>query len=341
MPGESDFDMGAALADVSAGLGFEPDEPVVGGQTDDDLELNVDPPAGDAPLEPEAAPAPAPATSPAPPPGAPDLTTPPKTWRAEAAAEWAALSDRTKAEIHKREQDFFNGIEGYKADAVFAREVKTVLDPYMPILNQYGIDPKQQIAGLMNSHYTLATGAPEQKAALVKQIFKDYNLDPAAIFGLTAAEAPYMDPEVQRLQSEVQDVKSLLTARQQQEARQVEAENRAKVTAFASDPKNIHFKDVAGDMAALLNTKAARTLEEAYELAVYKNPVTRQAELTRLQTEQAAAAAKAAREAAEAARKATAANVRPKAKNGSGTAPTGSIDDTLAQTHAAIMSRGT
>lgn len=263
---------------------------------------------------------------------------PPKTWRKEAAATWAALPAEAKAEILKREEDIFKGIEAYKADAGFGKSLKGVMAPYMPILQQYNIDPVAQVQQLMNAHHTLALGTPQQKAALFQQLARDYQID---LGQLTATgEAPYIDPAVKDLQTQLQAVKSQLSSAEQARFTEVRQGLEKQIDAFAQDPANVHFNDVANDMAVLLEKGVCKTLPEAYERAVWMNPAVRAKEVARQQAEASKKAADDAAAKAAAARKSTAANVRTSAKSGSAAAPLGSMDDTLAEALAAIKARG-
>jgi hypothetical protein len=344
---EDELNIESMMSDVSEGLGFDTEA-----ADDNDVQLEIDPPAGTPPAP---APAPAPtAAAPTPPAGtppaaptppaattttppAPGANEPPRTWRPEAAAEWAAVPPKVQAEILKREQDMFQGLETYKADAVVGKSVNSVLSPYMPILKQFNIDPVQQIGSLMQAHHTLATGAPEQKEALFRNLARDYGVDLGKLAGM---EPAYVDPTVSGLQKDVQTLRSELSARQAADHQAAIKREAAVIDAFAADPANVHFQTVANDMVAILESKQASSLKDAYEKAIWLNPVSRAAEIARQQTEQAAKAKEEEAAKAAAAKAATAANVRTRAKSGSAAAPTGSMDDTLSETLAKIKARG-
>lgn len=263
---------------------------------------------------------------------------PPKTWRKEAAATWAALPTEAKAEILKREEDIFKGIEAYKADAGFGKSLKGVMAPYMPILQQYNIDPVVQVQQLMNAHHTLALGSPQQKVALFQQLARDYQIDLSQL--QAPGESPYIDPAVRDLQTQLQAVKSQLSSAEQARLNETKQTLEKQIDAFAQDPANAHFNEVANDMAVLLEKGVCKTLPEAYERAVWMNPAVRAKEVARQQAEASKKTADEAAAKAVAARKATGANVRTSAKSGSAAAPLGSIDDTLAEALAAIKARG-
>lgn len=351
MDDEIQLDMGSAVNDIGSGLGF--DTSTGGNDADTSAELGtggtgVDTGNADADTQgtsnagvdgQSAADGTKPAdgvTDPAAA-GAAALE-PPKTWRKEAAATWAALPPEAKAEILKREEDIFKGIEAYKADAGFGKSLKGVMAPYMPILQQYNIDPVAQVQQLMNAHHTLALGTPQQKVALFQQLARDYQIDLGQLS--PQGEAPYIDPAVKDLQTQLQAVKSQLSSAEQARFTEVRQGLEKQIDAFAQDPANVHFNDVANDMAVLLEKGVCKTLPEAYERAVWMNPAVRAKEVARQQAEASKKAADEAAAKAAAAKKAVAANVRTSAKSGSAAAPLGSMDDTLAEALAAIKARG-
>lgn len=330
----NDFDMDAAGASLAEDLfGVSADDSGTGGEgagaDADDVQLEVDPPTDGAD---PADPAPA-ATDPATPPAAatPGLEVP-KTWRAEAAAKWASIDPAVQAEILKREEDIFKGLEGYKADAGMGRQFQQAIAPYQQIFQQSGINPMQQVSELMRAHVALATGSPEQKQMFFQRLAQDYGVQ-------LGGEAPYVDPQVAGLQKQLSDLQSRLMNRERQEQSTMQANLQREIDTFASDPKHPHFDEVASDIAGLIRSGAAKDLADAYEKAIWANPVTRAKEQARLTAEAETKRAADAAAKAEAAKKAVGANVKSKAKAASAAAPRGSIDDTLSAALTAIRSR--
>lgn len=346
------FDMESAVESVGAGLGLEDESPVSVDSTDlppseeeshsqEDSADDVATPSensGEAPEgEDEGDGQEEKLTDPAPSPE--EVLQPPRTWRAEAAAEFSKLPPVVQQEILKREEDIFKGIEGYKADAAFGNQLKSVMTPYLPILKQYNIAPEAQIQSLMQANHTLAFGTPEAKVQLLRNIARDYQIDLSGL-GEASFDEDFSDPAVKALQSELQSIKSQLQQSQQSQVEARKAEIEQTVNAFAADPANRYFEEVSEDIAKLLSTGAETDLKAAYDKAVWMNPAVRAKELARQQAEKQEAERKLQKEKAEAARKASAANVRTRAKSGSATAPTGSMDDTLAEALTAIKARG-
>lgn len=271
------------------------------------------------------------------PPKAGDITSAPKTWKPEEAALWAQIPDAAKAAIARREEDMFRGLESYKGSAQFGNAMNQVIAPYNEILKAQGVNPVQLIGNLMRAQYRLATGTPEQQRSMIAQIAKDFNID----MGAPAQQArdAYIDPQVAQLQEKIQRLESGQTSMQQARHQELVAAKANEVNAFASDPANVHFDEVADDIVALVSANKNMTLAQAYEKAIWANPVTRAKEIARQDAEkQTKASAEAAAKAA-AVKASTAANVRVQPKVGAATLPLGTMEDTMQETLRAINSR--
>lgn len=256
----------------------------------------------------------------------------PKTWRKEAAAKWAELPPEVQAEVAKREQEMFRGIEMYKTEAGLGKTVKQILDPYLPMLSAANIDPLQQIDGLMKAHYLLATGTPEQKKLLFSKLAQDYNVD-------LGFEMPYVDPQVEDLQKQVMTLKYQQEQRERAEAEKIRSSLQQEIDAFAADPAHPHFDELANDIAWIIRSGRAKTLKDAYDIAARLSPTIQAKEQARLAAEAAEKARREVEERTAAAKKAASANVRSKSKPASAAAPLGSIDDTLQEALVNIKSR--
>jgi len=311
------FDITSAVDSIGADLGFgetatdEVVEPVAETTTTEPAETTT---------ETETAP-----TTPA--------STAPRTWRPEAAKDWDKLPASVQAEVLKREDDMFKGIESYKADATVGKTMAQVFQPFDALFKQYDVNPAQQVSNLLRAHYTLALGSPAEKMEIFNRMVQDYNLQ-------SPGEAPYVDPQVQALQQELRTLKSSVQGVHQQRENEVRNALATELDAFAKDPANADFDLVAADIAALLQAGQAATLREAYDKAVWLNPAARAKQISRETARVNAEAAKAAQVKADQVRKTTAANVTTRPKFASATTPLGSMDDTLEASLARIKSRG-
>lgn len=331
MPGE--FDIAAVSESIGNDL-FGASEPIDPVETTDPVET-PDPLASSAPEVPANAEGDPEATDPA---AATDETSAPvgapKTWRKEALAAWETLPQVVKDEVAKREEDMFKGLESYKERASIGDNFFQAVAPHMGHLQAAGVNPYEEVNGLLEYSKIMRFGSQQEKMGLLSSIAQEYGIDL-----LDLAEAapviPYVDPALKALQQEIQQLKSGRQEESSQRDYQVRVENQAKIDAFKADPKHEHFATLESEMAVFIQSGVCKTLEEAYEKALWANPLTRAKEQTRLATE-AKAQSDARIKAAQAAK---AANIQTNARPGSATAPTGSMDDTLQETLANIRSR--
>lgn len=225
---------------------IEPDEPAEkeAEKTSDDGEPVTDA----APQEPE--------------PQEPEIA-PPNSWSGLAKEEWSKLPRQIKEQIAKREDEVHKGFTKQDEERSFGKSLKSVIDPYMPIITAEGGTPEGAVKGLLNTAYLLRTGSPQQKAALMHRVIQQYGVD------LRLA-----DPRVMA-QPQQQPI-DINKAVQEAIARQQDSENEQKIqqeiTAFAADPKNIYFNDVRALMGPLLESGQAGSLQEAYDMACRAHP---------------------------------------------------------------------
>ena len=354
-----DFDIEAAVEDVSSGLGIEvtveETEAKLADRPDDGVtDVEAKPASGDE-TKPEADKPAADATpAPAPAPGALKV---PASWRPEAKAEFDKLPDVVKAEVIKREEDILRGIGQYRAAADFGTALGNAMKPYEQVMRQHNIDPVRHVGELFDIHQRLALGTPEVKQATLLALAKNFGI--AMPSAPSSEDSPWVDPEVKTLREQIQQLQSMHTQLVDQQTRREQAQTQAQqaqvrqqlsteLNAFASDPENAFFDEVADDMAVLIQSGRAPSLKQAYELAMRMNPAVQEKENLRIAAKEAskkqgATAAAAAK--TTAARNATGVNVKSKAAAVAGAKPVKvgagleNLDGALGDAFDAIMAR--
>lgn len=218
----------------------------------------------------------------------PDRTaTAPSSWTRETAAKFAELPADVRAEIHRRETEYHKGIRQINEMASIGHDVQSVVRPYMQTFQQAGIHPLQAISTLLQTEHSLRYGTPEQKAQMMAQIARDYGVDMAQVQPL-----PPVDPQVQELQRQNQQLQQFQHETLQTQQQAVLSE----IQAFGANPANAHFEVVKNDMAALLTSGQATSLQDAYDKAVWMRPDIRKSLVEQQRTEAEKTAATLARE---------------------------------------------
>ena len=254
----------------------------------------------------------------------------PKSWPKEMHEHWGKTDPKVQDYWETREKQMLDGLEQYKGDAGLGKTLKEVITPYKPILEAAGMDETTAVRSLLNAHYRLTQGTAEQRQAAYQELGKNLGLiqpDPNV----------QVDPQVRQLQEKLSAIESTITNSQQRALQETQAKVSKEVEAFASDAKHPYFDEVADDIVAMI--QAGRSLEDAYEKAVWANPVTRQKEMTRLQTENEAKLKDKAKQEAEKARQAASTNVRGRETRRTPTEPKGTMEDTMKETLREIKTR--
>lgn len=211
----------------------------------------------------------------------PDVTSPsteqpqrkaPSSWKPDAQTAWLK-ADRGEAltpeevkllalEAERRESDFHKGVSEFKTHSERARQYDSIVAPYQATLKQLGIDAPTAISKLLQADYTLRTSDPTTKAAYIRQLATQYGVD--------LEQSPQVDPYTQQLLLENQRLQQERMLWQNNNQIQETEQVGHTLAEFGSSKP--HFDAVRNDMADLLEAGQAKSLDEAYEKAVWLNP---------------------------------------------------------------------
>lgn len=249
----------------------------------------------------------------------------PNTWRPAAAAKFATLDPDIRAEIEKRENDARMGIQQYKQAADFGRSFGEAAKPFERTFNELGVTPVQAFQTLLAADHKLRYSPPQEKARYFAELAQQYGVSLDNI-----KEAPQPDPQYLHLQQELSQLRQQQESWLRQQQEQESSTLTSAIEQFKADPANQHFEAVRDDMAMLLENGRAKSLKEAYDMAVWVRPDIR-SNLLKQQTEEAA---KKAQEASHVQRAKTAA-VGVKGSSPASGSATGPKDSLRAEIEAA------
>ena len=257
---------------------------------------------------------------------------PPSSWRANVREQFAALPAEVQEEVLRRESDFHKGIEQYRTDADYGRNLKSVFAPYQQDFASLGVNETQAVSSLLQTERTLRLGTPEQKLAIFQSMASSYGVPVEALVSddgdvrQTAMLNAQLTSRLNRLQQQLQ---GSTTAQQSQ----VQAQVTDSVTKFASDPANKWFSDVREDMGRLLEGGIAADLQDAYDKACNMRPDIRAAIAAQQQREADEKRQKEAQQRVIQAKKSASVNVRQSGPKPVASNAPRTIDDTLREVY--------
>jgi transcription termination factor NusB len=252
----------------------------------------------------------------------------PQSWKKEMREHFASLTPEVQDYIVQRENQMREGLEKDRGDANLGRVMRDVMSPYSEMLKTQGIDESVMVRNLMNAHYQLSTADTDQKISLIKQIAQSYGVP-------LDGEQQQIDPALKAVMDKVNGLEQHLTASHQRSLQEARTRVESEVAEFAAAHE--FFDDVSEQIVPLINS--GYSLEEAYQNAIWLNPVTRQKEIDRAAQEAAVKAEEKAKQEVEKAKKAKSANVRGRDTTRSPTEPTGTMEDTMRETLREIQNR--
>ena len=303
--GGEDFDIGSAIDTVAESMNIgkeENDEPILDDKAenqdidddaseDDAIETEITDEAEEGDDEPEE-------TQVA-------VREAPKSWAKEQHEVWKTLPPAAQDYIEHREKQMLEGIEEYKQFAHYGRELNNVINPYEQMFQEAGTDRKTGIQYLLNAQYKLQYGTPQQKEYEIRRIAEQSGVN---LGEKSASTDETLDPRLEQMQNTINQLQNAMRQTQQHTLTEVQSKTQREVNEFASDPSHPYFDEIADEIA--LQIKAGKTLQDAYDIAVFANPVTRAKEIARISSENAAKLKEKKIQEAEKARKATSSNVR-------------------------------
>jgi len=261
---------------------------------------------------------------------------PPKSWKKDMHEYWTKLDPTVQGYFVEREEQLLNGFKQFSP-------LRDALQPHMDYLNKQNIQAPYAIDSLLKAHRMLTEGPIEQRRSYYEMLGKNLKI----IEGQAAAsaQAAPMDPMIQQLQQQLSGLESAIQERDQREQERnqreievVKTEIQKEVDLFAADTKaHPYFDEVANDIAAFVSQ--GKSLQDAYDMAVWANSVTRGKEQARLLTEHETKLKENARLTALPKKKAAGVNVRSSGDGAAPTEPVGSLEDTIRSVSREIRSR--
>lgn len=229
----------------------------------------------------------------------------PKSWAKEQHEVWSKLPSEAQDYIEHREKQMLDGIDEYREFATYGRELNNVITPYSPMFEQAGIDVKTGVQYLLNAQYMLQQGTPEQKEGELRRIAEQYgiNLGEKATGG-----EEKLDPRMEQMQNTINQLQNKIEQGEQTNLTEMRAKNAQEVDDFANDGNHPYFDELTEEIA--IQIKAGKSLPDAYDTAIFANPVTKAKEIARIHTENAAKLKEKKQQEVKKAIKATSSNVR-------------------------------
>ena len=195
---------------------------------------------------------------------------PPTSWKKDYLTHWDTLDPKLAEYMLQREQEFAKGVSTYKTEWEQTKPLSEAMAPFLPELQQHGIDPGRWITNLGNAHRSLAKGTPEQKLSMFLKLAQDYQVPVQNLFAQGQDGKVYFNPQVQPYQAPPQtpDYRAVVQKEMGSYFATVEVDKFGNETDATGNPAHPHYATVKETMAQLLEAGLADDLKGAYEAAL-------------------------------------------------------------------------
>lgn len=215
------------------------------------------------------------------PPAAGATRKPPEFWPQARKDKFNSLAPDVQEMMLDRESEVEKGFTKMDEDRNFGKTLKEVITPYMATIQAEGGTPQGAVKDLLNTAYVLRTGSPQQKAAIVQQVIKQYGINPQ-LLGISQTQEQASGAQGQQQHAAIPHVnpeeikRSIMNELQTQ---QMNDRISQELKAFTEDTKNVHFSNsaVKDYMSSLLGAGKANNFQDAYDQAVWLVPEIRSA----------------------------------------------------------------
>jgi hypothetical protein len=212
---------------------------------------------------------------------------PPSSWKKDHHEAFNKLDQNLQRYILQRETEYNTGVSTYRAEAEKARALNGALEPFLPNMQRYNVNPADWIGTVGRVHEALLQGSPQQKLQTIAGLARDYGIDLSPLLGqaqpqgegAAAQQSGQLNPEVAWLRDQVQQLSGQLNSftqtqqqREQAAQRQQQEAIQSEIQQFAADAeKHPHFQALWQPMAQLLESGLAQDLQSAYDKALRMN----------------------------------------------------------------------
>lgn len=177
----------------------------------------------------------------------------------EVLTKWQDHWKETQGYITKRDQEYADYRKRFDP-------IGELVKPYESVWAQQGMTPDMGLRSVLSAYQALN----QDPQGTLLRLAQSYGVDLQSAY----AEAPYIPPEVQAIQQQLDQVNTYFQQQQQQQYQQNTARLNQEIQAFQTatdekgNPLHPHFERVFDTMVQLAQAGMAKSIPEAYEKAV-------------------------------------------------------------------------
>lgn len=196
---------------------------------------------------------------------------PPSSWKKDHWGSWEKIATENPQladYLNQREGEFAKGVSTYKQEYESVKPLADAIQPLLPTLQQYGIQPAQWITNMGQAHHSLVFGTPQQKLQMFTKLAQDYQVPLQALYDPQAQQQFLMQQTLQPQVQQQPNIDELFEKKWIEKSAVSELDQFTSAKDGSGNPLYPHYERVRDDMALFLESGKAQDLKSAYEKAI-------------------------------------------------------------------------
>jgi hypothetical protein len=191
--------------------------------------------------------------------------------------KWSTLPEDVRTEITRREEATATGVQKLMQHYEPMEEIYNTLLPYEQYFEHIQEDPRQYLTSMMGVEQTLRLGNPAQKIEMVLALADTYGVPirPALDAAMNGKLNELMQNAHQQHKTPPAVPPHIQRELEEQRQWRAQVEDQAatgELQEFAAQPGHEYLDHVRDDMADLIESGVVETYQDAYDLAIWRNP---------------------------------------------------------------------
>ncbi len=200
----------------------------------------------------------------------------PTSWSADKEAIWATVPPEAQAYVAQRETEAQQAISRMGNELAGYRPLGELLNTHAGTFDRHGVNVVEGIDRLLAAQQRL----DDDPAGAIVEIAGMYGVDLGQLAGGAPQQPGNVDPTIAQLQQQLAQLQRSQAERDRREQQEAQRQNDALQGQVNQDlarwsADKAHFGDVRQVMAAFIANGQARTLDEAYDMAIHAVPTVR------------------------------------------------------------------
>lgn len=202
----------------------------------------------------------------------------PGAWTPAGKAKWSSLPADIRSEISRREGDMQRALAQHDEHREFGRQFAQISHEHADTISRAGVPPLRMFQDIIGIMKTLGSSDPQSRISALRTAALQSGFDVRALAGppppagTQSNGSEFALAPLMQVAQEWDQFKGQQARQAEEQQQRQHQQTMGEVAAFRSKPEARFFDAVKDQMIALLRGGVARSLQDAYDQAIWTRP---------------------------------------------------------------------